>query len=176
MAQKRCPISTWPLNCISLTKPYMKTKILLLSCIAGLAITYACDNAEGRYVDLNNNETVKLKKDESSGLMVREDNGERVNMYIDTETNDTIDGRTGNVVNGKIRKNNSGNWVMITHERENDHEINMKADMHEEGEAYKIKRGDYKKKVEKDGDIKIKDGNMKIKIDGETGEKKIKYD
>ncbi len=42
--------------------------------------------------------------------------------------------------------------------------------------SYKIKDGDYKKKVEKDGDIKIKDGDTKIKIDGETGEKKIKKD
>ena len=27
-----------------------------------------------------------------------------------------------------------------------------------------------------DGDIKIKDGDTKIKIDGETGEKKVKND
>jgi hypothetical protein len=41
---------------------------------------------------------------------------------------------------------------------------------------YKTKSGDYKKEVEKDGDITIKDGDTKIKIDGETGEKKVKND
>jgi hypothetical protein len=41
---------------------------------------------------------------------------------------------------------------------------------------YKVKSGDYKKEVEKDGDVIIKDGNKKIKIDGETGERKVKHD
>ena len=36
-------------------------------------------------------------------------------------------------------------------------------------EKYKLKNDDYKKKVEKDGDTKTK-------IDGETGEKKVKKD
>jgi hypothetical protein len=39
-----------------------------------------------------------------------------------------------------------------------------------------VKRDDYKMKVEKDGDVKIKDGDKKTKIDGETGEKKVKKD
>jgi hypothetical protein len=30
--------------------------------------------------------------------------------------------------------------------------------------------------VEADGDVKIKDGDKKVKIDGETGEKKVKND
>jgi hypothetical protein len=33
---------------------------------------------------------------------------------------------------------------------------------------------DYKKKVEKDGDVNIKTDDKKIKIDGKTGEKKVK--
>ena len=38
-----------------------------------------------------------------------------------------------------------------------------------------IKKRDYKEEVAKDGDITIKDGNKKIKIDGETGEREVKY-
>ncbi|MCE3281938.1 MAG: hypothetical protein K0Q66_675 [Chitinophagaceae bacterium] len=34
----------------------------------------------------------------------------------------------------------------------------------------------YKKKVEDDGDVKIKDGDVKVKIDKETGERKVKRD
>ena len=41
---------------------------------------------------------------------------------------------------------------------------------------YKIKDGDYKKKVEADGDVKIKKGDKTIKIDGETGERKVDKD
>ena len=43
--------------------------------------------------------------------------------------------------------------------------------------SYKVKRGDdYKKEVEKDGDVTIKKGNVKIEIDGETGEREVKVD
>ena len=38
----------------------------------------------------------------------------------------------------------------------------------------KIKDGDYKKKIEANGDVKIKDGDTKIKI--KDGKKKVKKD
>ena len=39
-----------------------------------------------------------------------------------------------------------------------------------------LKQDDYKVEVEKDGDVKIKNGNDKVKIDGKTGERKVKKD
>ncbi|MDQ3552059.1 MAG: hypothetical protein M3413_11055 [Bacteroidota bacterium] len=99
-------------------------------------------------------------------------------MYVDTRANDLFTAKTGKVINGSVRKSNSGTYTYI---QTTDGTYSAKADAEdgdykvkaEDGE-YKIKSGDYKKKVEKDGDIKIKDGDTKIKIDGKTGERKVK--
>jgi len=40
----------------------------------------------------------------------------------------------------------------------------------------KVDGSDYKKKVESNGDMKIKYGHKKIKIDGKTGKRTVKYD
>lgn len=66
------------------------------------------------------------------------------------------------------------------YERERDGDYKMKQGddykvKYHNGE-YKVKRGDYKYERERDGDVTIKDGDKKIKIDGETGERKVKYD
>ena len=117
----------------------------------------ACNN-ESRYLDLSTGNRVDLKKDSTTGLMVDAETGKPVRLYVDRESKDTIWGPTGKVVNGKIVKSDKGEW---TYSAENE--------MNNDG-------SDYKRKVEKDGDIKIKDGDKKIKIDGETGEKKVKND
>jgi hypothetical protein len=145
-----------------------------------LLITAFSCNDDNRYVDLNTGKAVQLEKDNESGLMVNAETGKPVELYVDTRTNDTIYGKTGAVINGSVRKSNSGTYTYVqttegTYSAKGDVEdgdVKVKA---EDGE-YKIKSGDYKKKVEKDGDIKIKDGDTKIKIDGKTGERKVKKD
>ena len=105
--------------------------------------------------------------------MVDKETGKPVSMYVDTKNDDTIYGRTGKVINGKIRRNKAedGKYIYVyTDDEDNDRKVK-----NEDGES-KIKSGDYKKEVEKDGDITIKDGDTKIKIDGKTGEKKVKKD
>lgn len=112
--------------------------------------------------------------------MVHAETRKPVDLYVDTRSNDTIYGKTGKVINGSIRKSNSGTYTYV---QANEGTYSAKGDV-EDGEVkvkvedgeYKIKSGDYKKKVEKDGDIKIKDGDTKIKIDGKTGERKVKKD
>ena len=98
-----------------------------------------------RYYDLTAGKYVDLEKDEKTGRMI--------NMYVDTERKDTIYGATGDVVNGHVVKINDGKYDL--------------------DDEYKIKYGDYKKKVDGD-EVKIKDGDTKIKI--EDGEKKVKKD
>jgi hypothetical protein len=135
--------------------------------IAGISTCiYACTNANAndRYLDLNTGETVVLKKDSTSGLMVNAATGKPVHIYVDTKTHDTIYGPTGQVVNGKVVKANDGKFTYP----EGDLKIKEEAN----GE-YKIKSDDYKKKVE-DGEVKIKDGDKKIKI--EDGQRKVKKD
>lgn len=136
----------------------MKTFIAAIAGITIICLVSACQSEE-RYLDLNTGERVDLVKDPATGLMVREDNGKPVEIYVDTETNDTIYGISGKVINGDVVKLDNGKYK------------------YDDGE-YKIKDddADYKMKVDDDGDIKIKDGDTKTKIDGETGEKKVKQD
>jgi hypothetical protein len=44
------------------------------------------------------------------------------------------------------------------------------------GDEYKKKKGNYSIKKEGDGDVKIENGNTQVKIDGKTGERKVKKD
>jgi hypothetical protein len=129
--------------------------ILVLSATAMFAASSGCKN-DSRYVDLNTGRTLSLVKDESTGLMVDDETKKPVYIYVDTKTKDTIYGPTGEVVNGKVTVE-KGKYTYA-----------------ENGE-YKIKRGDdYKVEVEKDGDVTIKSEDKKIKMEGETGEVKVK--
>ena len=153
----------------------MKTFNFLGTIIFSGIILQSCDSAEGKYVDLNTGNSIELVKDEKTGLMVDKETGETVELYVNRSTKDTIDGRTGKVINGKIRRD--GDRYVYTLENENNSSNNSNSGgSNGTSGAYEVKNGDYKKEVEKDGDIKIKDGDTKIKIDGETGERKVKRD
>lgn len=160
-------------------KQLIQASFMLSILLAG----QGCDSTEARYIDPNSGKVLSLKEDAKTGLLVDAETGKPVEMYVDKQTKDTINGRTGEVINGKLRKGENGRYVYrLTTEDDNaakksthysgDQDVKIKYD---DGE-YKIKKKGYKKEVERDGDITIKDGNKKIKIDGKTGEKKIKYD
>ncbi len=136
----------------------MKTIFVAIIGLVTVSFWSGC-RPQDRYLDLSTGEGVDLEKDDNTGLMVRADTRKPVDIYVDTKTNDTIYGPTGKVINGQVVK--LGEWKY----------------KYDDGE-YKIKNdeADYKKKVEKDGDVKIKDGDTKTKIDGETGERKVKRD
>jgi len=126
-------------------------KQLLLASLAVTLIFTACKRE--RYYDLTAGKYVDLEKDEKSGKMVNTATQEPVYIYVDTETRDTIYGATGDVVNGHVVKTSDGKYDI--------------------DDEYKIKYGDYKKKVDGD-EVKIKDGDTKIKE--EDGERKVKKD
>ncbi len=130
----------------------------------------SCRNKDHRYIDLESGNYIDVVKDSTNGEMVNADTKDPVIIYVDTQSKDTIYGKTGKVINGKISKSEDGKYKYVSNDDGRD---KVKTD--DDG-AYKIKDGDYKKKVEKNGDVKIKDGDRKIKIDGETGEKKVKSD
>jgi len=136
-------------------------KILFL--FIGIAAIVSCNNESARYTDLQTGKTIKLEKDSKSGLMVNADTKKPVYIYVDHQTDDTIYGRTGISINGKLIKTANGEYKYLDDVKVDD--VN--------GEI-KVKDGDYKMKVDKDGDIKIKTDDKTIKIDGETGEKKVK--
>lgn len=147
-------------------------KTLTLSTL-GLLFTcgiISCSNKDHRYIDLETGNYIDVVKDSTNGRMINADTKDPVVIYVDTQNNDTIYGKTGKVINGQVIKSEGGKYKYVSNENGPD-EVKTGDD----GE-YKIKDGDYKKKVDKNGDIKIKDGDKKIKIDGKTGEKKIKSD
>ena len=145
-------------------------KTLTLS-IIGLIFTcciISCADANHRYIDLETGNYIDVIKDSTNGTMVNADTRKPVIIYVDTQSKDTIYGKTGKVINGDVTKTSEGKYIYSSDDGGTD---KVKTD--DDG-GYKVKDGDYKKKVEKDGDVKIKDGDDKIKIDGETGEKKVK--
>jgi hypothetical protein len=144
---------------------------LIFSSVAITCMLVGCVDKDN-YVDLNTGKTITLKKDSATGYMVNTETNEPVTLYVNTNTHDTIYGRTGKVINNAVVKTGDGKY---TYQADGDIKVTDKdgssLKVEPDGD-YKIKDGDYKKKVEKDGDIKIKDGDTKIKI--EDGEKKVK--
>jgi hypothetical protein len=154
----------------------MKMKMVLFT-LATVSAVCACNRNE-RYLDLNTNQYMDLRKDSTSGYMVNSKSGEPVDVYVDTKTHDTIYGMTGEVVNGRIHKSEEGKWIVKVDgdEFKAKSESENSAKVKVEGDEYKAKRGNYTVKREGDGDIKIENGNTQTKIDGKTGERKIKKD
>ena len=144
----------------------MKTLSFIAFTIFFITSIISCADNDHHFIDLETGRRIDVVKDSTNGYMVNADTKEPVIIYVDTQTKDTIYGETGKVINNHVIKTEEGKYKYVSND-------DMKSD---DDESYKIKDGDYKKKVEKDGDVKIKDGDTKIKIDGKTGEKTIKKD
>jgi len=150
-----------------------------LSFLAGVTVLLFCScNSNSRYLDLNTNEYVDVKKDSTSGYMVNRKTGEPVDVYVDTKTLDTVYGPTGEIVNGKVHKTEEGKWTvkMDGDEFKAKSESENSAKVKREGDESKLKNENYTVKKEGDGDIKIENGSTQVKIDGKTGERKVKKD
>ena len=124
----------------------MKKVLLFGFGLVSISMWMACNSASGRYLDLNTGKHISIEKDPKTGYMVDADTKKPVDIYVDTETKDTIYGRNGEVINGKVVKTDDGvyKYEVISERKDNA------------------------------GEIKIKDGDTKIKI--EDGEKKVKKD
>ena len=154
---------------------HMKTKVFLAATLG--CVMMACNSREARFLNLSSGEEVDLT-DNGDGQMVDARTGERVDYYyVDLDKGDTVDGRTGATLNGKLVRNTEGAWIVKGEgdEWKATNETTGAKIKTEDGD-YKYKNGDYKRKVEADGDVKIEGNGKKIKIDGETGERKVKKD
>ena len=139
-------------------------KLFFISAFASLVAMASCnDKTDSAYVDLNTGKTVKLEKDEATGRMVNVETRKPVDIYVNTNTKDTIYGVTGEVINGKVILLEDGKYKYG----------DLKIKVEEDGDI-KIKDGDYKKKIDADGDVKTKDGDSKKKTDGDDGKTKVK--
>ncbi len=132
------------------------TTLAITACSA-LVFT-ACSNNDSKYKNLQTGEKVYIIKSES-GAAIDSVSGKPVEFYVNTETQDTIYGETGVVVNNKVIKTGDGVYKLDESKFKTDVEKLL-----ESGDDVKVKV---------DGDeMKIKTDDKKIKIDG--NEKKVK--
>lgn len=156
----------------------MKSRIFLLLNVLIIAVMYACNYSAPRYLDLSTNKPVDVKKDTVSGYMINSRTGEPVDLYVDTKTHDTIYGQTGEIVNGRVYKAEDGKWIVKADgdeykaKSESENSAKVKID----DDKMKWKEGNYTVKEKSDGDIKIENGRTQVKIDGKTGQRKVKKD
>jgi hypothetical protein len=141
----------------------MKHAIFLSLASTVLLITACKDQTKSAYYDLNRDEDVDLVKDDATGRMIDAKSRQAPYIYVNNETNDTIYGATGEVINGHVIRLEDGKYKYD----------GLKVKLDEDGD-FKLKDDDYKRKVDADGDIKVENGDQKTKIDGETGKAKNK--
>ena len=152
----------------------MKAQVWLLG-LAMVMIFSSCKN-KGRYLDLSTNEHIAVKKDTLSGYLMNKKTGEPVDFYVDTKTHDTVYGPTGEIVNGRLHKSEEGKWILKPNvsefkaKSESENSAKLKA---EEGD-YKVTQGNITVKKDQNGNVKIKNGTTKVKIDGKTGKQTVK--
>ncbi len=103
------------------------------------------------YVDLKTGKKLTVKRDPATGSVTnRETNEPLVYYYYNPTTRDTFDAY-GRVVNSYLIRSNDG--------------------------SYTLDEQRWKVKMDKDGDIKIKDGDdTKLKVEGDGSEMKLKTD
>jgi hypothetical protein len=142
-------------------------------------------NSKGQYIDLTTGKKITLVKHNGNGFMYNVETQRPVYIYINTATSDTLYGRTGEVINGKVGRTRSGaysynddNYVykngeyLTRAEAGDDHGPEYKSKVKADG-TIKEKDVDYKRKIEPDGDLKIKEQNAKLKANN-NGELKVK--
>lgn len=175
----------------------MKTVHIFGSAMILLLSASSCnDSDKNRYTNLTSGQEVTLIEGDN-GIMIDEITKKPVLLYVDSRKGDTIYGPTKKVVNGNIERVREGVYLYddggkgrIKIDGEEYKIENGEVKIKREGEEYKYKDGEvtiksedgdykeerkgYTKKVDADGDIKIETKDTKTKIDGETGEVKVK--
>lgn len=139
----------------------LKKVIKVALVISPIVVLASCNSNKAKYEDLATGEKVYIIKDSQTGMAMDSISQKPVMFYVDLDTKDTINGKTGEVVNNKIVKDAEGKYEMAKSDLEQQID-NMKSE------------DDVKIKVENDGDYKIKTDDKKIKI--EDGKVKIKTD
>jgi len=125
-------------------------KIIFIGWMIAIAMAVSCSHEKGAYIDLRTGKAIKVERDPVTGSWINADTKENVYMYVDRKTGDTIYAKNGEVINGHIVLQGDEYWY--------DQDLEKK---------YSVKQESFK-------EVKIKKGNVKIKI--ENGEKKVKYD
>ena len=138
-----------------------------------LADTFKVNSDAGNYLDPKTGKSIKISVDPQSGTRVNASTGEPVWRYVDRRTWWVYGGDNWDTIgtakmqnNNLVYRNDNDTWV--TYDKK------WKEDDMKMQDEWKKKYGDTKVKISKDGDIKVKDENGKVKYDGNSG--KVKTD
>lgn len=134
-------------------------------------------SAQGRYINPRTGKAYKKLSVNRETGEVMDENNQPVYRYVDNtnwwvyglDDSDWTWRRMGEAKMDQDRltyKNDSGSWV--------DYDARWKTDDDKMGKSWKTKSGDTKIKVDKDGDIKIKNEDGKVKYDADDN--KVKTD
>lgn len=138
-----------------------------------LALTVSISKAQ--YIDLSTGQSVELVKHQGNGMMLDVKTQRPVYLYINNQTGDTMYGRTAAVVNGKLTKSSTGAFMFEDEDgyiyKDGEYRMKTEADsagyrrkMQSDGDV-KVKYDGYKRKVESDGDVKEKETGAKTKVE-----------
>lgn len=149
----------------------MKQIILSFLSLGFLLLGISCNNTGFRYTDLNTGKRINIITDSASGQALDSVTRQPVFIYYDSNTRDTIYGKTGKVINNQVTRSSDGKYTYIEPAPIQDSVIAapVKAKTQEQRDLELLnKYGKYKRKVSKDGDLKIVEGDKKIKVDGDA--------
>ncbi len=135
---------------------------------AAMADTVRTNSEAGNYLDARTGKTIKIHVDSTTGMRINDETNEPVWRYVDKRTywvygNDNNNAMWDTVGTARMQNNNMeyrdnhNNWVNY------DKQWKEKDDMM--GNDWKMKNGDTKMKMSKDGDGKDENGKMKYDAD-----------
>lgn len=83
--------------------------LLVVFLVIKVAFSFqSCSSGRKQYTDLNTGLSFDLVKDPKTALLVDKETGKPLTIYVDEATKDTIYGRTGEIINGRLKKMSGG--------------------------------------------------------------------
>jgi len=142
-----------------------------------LADSFRTNSAAGNYLDPRTGKSMRIRVDTASGMRYNESTNQPVWRYIDKRTYKVYGGDANNAMWDTVGTARMQNNRLEYMDRENkwvNYDKAWKEKDDKLNNDWKLKSGDAKIKVSKDGDIKMKDENGKVKYDANSG--KVKTD
>lgn len=144
-----------------------------------LADTFRTNSEAGNYLDPRTGKSIKIRVDTATGMRLNDATNEPVWRYVDKRNYKVYSGDDNNSMwdtVGTARMQNNRLEYMGDNNQWVNYDKQWKVKDDKLNNDWKMKSGDTKIKVSKDGDVKIKDANGKVKYDADDNKVKVKED
>jgi hypothetical protein len=146
---------------------------------AALADTFNTNSKAGNYLDARTGKPIKIRVDTATGMRLNDATNQPVWRYVDKRDYKVYGGDDNNSMwdtVGTARMQNDRLEYMGENNQWVNYDKQWKIKDDKLNNDWKMKSGDTKIKVSKDGDVKIKDENGKVKYDADDNKVKVKED